>query len=128
MRQCKLVIQMVVLLLLAAGCRSRLISESKLTVEPNGKQHRSIDPISRERTVNIAATAASGQFSIFVFLEKDKSDAEKAIDANKTSPTILAQEPKTAKANLSATIPANERAIVLLKSSEKTEVNVRISN
>jgi hypothetical protein len=94
------------------------------------KEFRTVDPISKEQTIKVAATATSGQFNLFVYLEKDKTDAEKAIDANKTSPKILAREEKKEKAEVTATIPANERAVVCIMSGDgkKADVKLRITN
>jgi hypothetical protein len=122
---------LLLLLLLAAGCRNRLNMETKVTADLANKEYRTIDPISREQKVSVAATAASGMFNICIYLEKDKADAEKAAAANKSSPKLLALETKVAtKVNFAVNVPANERAVVMITSGDgkKTEVNLKITN
>jgi hypothetical protein len=118
------------LLLLAVGCRTKLNDESVVNVGAGESQYRMVEPISKEQKVNVSAKANSGTFNIYVFLEKDKAEAEKEIDKGKTGDKVLASKQKATDADLQATIPANQKAVVMLTSGDgkKAEVKLKISN
>ena len=127
----KRLVPLVLLLLMATGCRARLNSESNVKVDLMDKHSTTVDPISREQKINVTATPTKGQYSIYLFLEKDKAAVEKEIDQNKEPAKALDKALKTDKtANLSAQIPANERAVVLIMSGDgqKVEVKLKITN
>ncbi len=123
-------IPLLFLLFVVVGCRTRLNDESDMKVKLADKVFRTVDPISKEQTVNFAATATSGQFSAYVFLEKDKAEVEKAVDSGKDSPKVIQKDLKTTKATLSATVPANERVVIMVLSGDgkDAEVKVKITN
>jgi hypothetical protein len=118
------------LLVLAVGCRTKLNEEMVVNVGGGESQYRMVDPIAKEQKVNVSAKAIGGTFSIYVFLEKDKEEAQKGIDLNKVGDKVLANKQKTADAELQVTIPANQKATVLLTSGDgkKAEVKLKISN
>jgi hypothetical protein len=118
------------LLVLAVGCRTKLNEEMVVNVGGGESQYRMVDPIAKEQKVNVSAKAIGGTFSIYVFLEKDKEEAQKGIDLNKIGDKVLANKQKTADAELQVTIPANQKATVLLTSGDgkKAEVKLKISN
>jgi hypothetical protein len=117
------------ILITLVGCRARLNDERTVAVDPGTTQYITVDPIAREQTVKVAATSANGQFNIYFFLEKDKTTVEKEAMTGKLGPKVLDKALKTAKADLSATIPANERATVMLTGDgPKADVKLKITN
>ena len=64
------------LLVLAVGCRTKLNEEMVVNVGGGESQYRMVDPIAKEQKVNVSAKAIGGTFSIYVFLEKDKEEAQ----------------------------------------------------
>ena len=124
-------VPLMMLLLMATGCKARLNSESTAKVELMDKHSTTVDPISREQKITVTATPTTGQYSVYLFLEKDKPTVEKEIDQNKEPAKVLDKALKTDKtATLSGQIPANERAVVLVTSGDgkKAEVKLRITN
>ena len=115
-----------VLLILATGCRTKLDSESVVQVDPLNAQLRMIDPIASAQKVNVSAKANSGQFNIYIFLEKDKTAVEKEIERNKVPASLLGHKLKTTEADLQAQIPAKETAVVMLTSGDGKAASVRL--
>jgi hypothetical protein len=90
-----------------------------------------VNAIAKEQVIKVSAKAASGTFNLFVFLEKDLDAAETSILRNKPDETkVLKHQLKTAEAELQATIPANETAVIYLlcADAKKAEVKLKITN
>src|SRR5262245_33020375 len=116
-----------VLLLLAVGC-TKLNSERTVQVKPGDLKYTILDHISKSQRVNVSAQAADGKFNVYCCLEKDQADVEKDLYQKKVNAKVLAHELKTGGADLNATIPANETAVILLTSDENVEVKLKITN
>ena len=116
------------LLVFVVGCRTKLNDESSMTLNPGDIKSREIDAISGEQKVNISAKADSGEFDIYFFLAKDQTEVEK--NPAKAGAKILDKKLKTGEATLSATVPANEKATVMLMpaGNKKAEVKLKIAN
>ena len=114
-----------VLLLIAVGC-TKLNSESTVQVKPGDLKYTMVDPISKGQKINVSAKTSDGKFNVYCFLEKDKADVEKDLYQKKVSAKVLAHELKTGGADLNATIPANETAVILLTSDETKNVEVKL--
>lgn len=110
--------------------RATLNDETVMPVALGETRSRTIEAISKSQKVNISATSVSGQFDIYVFLEKDQAEVEKEINRGKATAKLLASKLKTTQAELQVTVPANERAVVQLTSADgkKTDVNLKITN
>jgi len=123
-------IPIVLVVLAVAGCRTRLQDVSTITVELADKKSRIIEAIKSDQTIKVSGTATTGQFDVQVFLEKDQADVEKDMDAGKKSPKLLAQKTKTTQADVTALIPANQVAVVMITSGDgkKAVVNLKITN
>ena len=119
-----------VVLVLLIGCKAKLNSETVVQVGVGDLKATIIDPISKSQTINISARSLDGKFNLYCFLEKDQKEVEKAITQGKQSDKILASEPRTSVAQLQATIPANEAAVILLTCTDvaKAEVKLKITN
>ena len=117
-------------LILLLGCRTKLLDESTVNVDPTQRQFKEIDPISSAQKINASAKANNGQFNIFVYLAKDRAEVEKDMEQDKAGAKVLAHKLKVSEADLQATIPANEKAVVALTSCDgkKAEVKLKISN
>jgi PBP1b-binding outer membrane lipoprotein LpoB len=115
---------------LLAGCRSRVLRDERMTLDAGKAQKVTIDPVSKIQTVSVSATATTGQVDVYLFLEKDLADIEKEISRNKVSPKVLDHKLKVTQADLKADIPANERGVVYVVSSEgqKAEAKLKITN
>ena len=121
----------VLLLMLNFGCHTKLNQESTVSLTNIEAKHFLIKPISKEQVINVSAKSTEGTFNVFVFLEKDKNEAVAAIEKTKLDDSkVLNHKLKTPEAELQATIPANETAIVYLVSADgkKAEVKLKISN
>jgi len=116
-----------VLLLLAVGC-TKLNSERTVQVKPGDLKYTILDPISKSQRINVSAKTSDGKFNVYCFLEKDQADVEKDLYQKKVNAKVLAHELKTGGADLNATIPANETAVILLTSDENVEVKLKITN
>jgi len=126
----KKIIPFVLLLVVVVGCRAKLNDESSTSVELMNQVFRTVDPISKAQKIHVNATASSGQINVYVFLKKDQAEVVKEVERSKPSTKILAQELKTAKATLSAEIPAKEEAVVMIMSADgkKADVKLKINN
>ena len=129
MRRMALVV-LFVMVMLVVGCRAKLKNESAVNLEGGMSHFTTIDAIPQAQTVNVSAKSNGGQFNIYVFLEKDKADVEKEVMQNKVPAKALAHQLKTADANLQAAVPGNEKAVVMLTSSDgkKSEVKLKLTN
>jgi hypothetical protein len=95
-------------------------------VKPGDLKYTMVDPISKGQKINVSAKTSDGKFNVYCFLEKDKADVEKDLYQKKVSAKVLAHELKTGGADLNATIPANETAVILLTSDETKNVEVKL--
>jgi hypothetical protein len=129
MSRSAIVVLSIVWSVVVSGCSTRLNVESEYEVPLGGKLHE-IEPIKKDQTVKVAVVATGGPVGVFVYLKKDEETAEKEIFANKYSSIILAKEPKAERADLEASIPANQTAVVhVIRASNKgPTVKVKISN
>jgi cytoskeletal protein RodZ len=108
--------------------RPTLRQESTVDVEMGVSSFSFVDAISSNQNVKVTATAG-GEFNIYVFLQKDKAAIENELVGGKTPAKVLASKTKTSEATLSAPIPANEQAVVMVTSAgKKVEVKLKITN
>ena len=127
----KMILPGVLMLILVAGCKAKLNSESTVALTSGDMKSTIIDPISKAQDIIVSAKAASGKFNVYVFLAKDQADVEKAINQTKVSDKVIAHKLDTSDADLKANIPANSEAIVLLTpgaDGKKAEVKLKITN
>jgi hypothetical protein len=113
-----------------AGCRSRLIGEHTVSLDPGQSRTVTVDPISKARTVKVSATATTGEVNVYLLMEKDQAEFEKELTRKKVSPKVLDHKLKATQADLKGEIPANERTVVYMVSadSKKAEVKLKITN
>ena len=121
---------LLVVLVLLTGCKAKLNSETVVHVNVGDLKTTIIDPIAKSQTINISARSLDGKFNLYCFLEKDQKEVEKGITQNKISDKVLAHEVKTSVAQIQATIPANEAAVILLTCTDvrSAEVKLKITN
>jgi hypothetical protein len=126
----KRLVPILLLLLVVTGCRARLNSESTAKVELLDKHMTTVDPISREQKINVKVMATTGQFNAFLFLEKDQGAIVTDAEPKKDSPKIMDKALGATTASMSAQIPANERAVVLVMSGDgkPAQVTIKITN
>lgn len=119
-----------ILLFVLLGCRTRLNDETTVTVDSAEQKYRIIEAITSPQTVKVHAKPDNGQINVYFFLEKDRDEVEKEIERGKQSPKLLAHKLKTAEADLQATVPAKESAMVLIQTADtkKHDVKVKITN
>ena len=126
------IVPLVLLLLLAvAGCRTKLNQEKVVTVEAGDGSGLTIEAIKNAQTVKIAATANSGTFNVYCYLAKDKAEVENNSYGGKAAPKLLDSKLKVInQAELSANVPANEEAVVMITSGDgkKAEVKLKVTN
>ena len=119
-----------VMVMAVVGCQAKLKSESVVSLDPGMNHFTTVDAITKAQTVNVSATANSGQFNVYVFLEKDKAEVEKEVMLNKVPAKALVHQLKVSEANLQAAVPGNEKAVILLTSGDgkKAEVKLKLTN
>jgi len=118
------------LIVVLAGCRSRVVRDERMNLEPGQPKKVTIDPNSKGLTVTVSATATTGQIDVYLFLEKDQADVEKEIGRKKVSPKVLDHKLNATQADLKADIPPNERSVVYVVAAEgqKAEVKLKVTN
>jgi hypothetical protein len=121
---------LLVLLMLVLGCGPTLNEEKTVKVSPLANERMIIDAISRAQTVKVDAKSENGEFNVFVFLEKDQDEVDKAIDTGKVSAKVLKHKLKCTDAAFEAEVPAKSAAVVMLTSVgvQKADVKVKITN
>jgi hypothetical protein len=108
-------------LVLVAGCGSGLHHETTMSVAPNELKRLLIDPISHEQKVRVQVSAPGTPVNVYCYLEKDKSDAERAAETGRPSDKILASAKNQEEAVVVFAVPANATGVVLLtRTSGKT--------
>ncbi len=115
------------LVLMVAGCEAKLRDTRSFEVKPGdaGKEYR-VDPKASERVLKVTATAEGGPIEVYVYLSKDRDVAENSILAKKDE-GILAKAVKVQEAELTATIPANEEAAVVVTTGDIKSANVQLT-
>ena len=110
--------------------RAALNDESVIPVAPFETQYKITNPVSKIQEVNISAKAISGQFDIYVYMEKDKAEAEEAIIGRKKTAKIVFSKLNTNEAERKVSVPANESAAIRLTSGDgkKAEVKLKLTN
>jgi hypothetical protein len=114
-------------LLLAAGCGSRLHDERTVSVEPGVEKTLTIDAPSRDQKVSVKVSASGGPVDVYCYLVKDQAEAEKAIRRHKASDKILDKAEKAEQASLEFTVPANSGALILLQSASSKAASAKVT-
>ena len=119
----------VFLLGMACGCGKTLDQDASFDVPMEGK-FLTVEPITTEQNVKVTGTATGAPVNVYLYLEKNRQAAEKDILAKKlVSPVIPAKVEKAETFTLTATIPANETAVVqVTRAGMAAKVQLRISN
>jgi hypothetical protein len=114
---------------MACGClRYKLDVDYDFDVSGGGDM-KILEAIGREQTIKVSGSAAPAPVNVFIYLDKNKTNAGKEILTMKFSPIILANDEKTENFNLEATIPANEMAVVhVTRAGTATHVKLKITN
>ena len=115
------------LVLVVAGCEGKLRDTRSFEVKPTdtGKEYR-IDPKASERPLKVTATAEGGAIDVYVYLSKNAEAAEQNILAKKDE-FILAKAVNVKEADLTATIPANEEATVVVLCAKLEPATVQLT-
>lgn len=115
------------LVLVVAGCEAKLRDTRSFEIKPTdtGKEYR-IDPKAGERPLKVTATAEGGTIDVYVYLSKDRDAAEQNILAKKDE-FILAKAVDVKEADLTATIPPNEEATVVVLCAKLEPATVQLT-
>jgi hypothetical protein len=113
-------------LLVAAGCGSRLHYEKTVELAP-GTLPLVIDGPSRDQKVVVKASAPGTPLTVYCYLKKDENEAERAAFLNKASDKILAKSDKGEEAALECTVPAGQEFVVLLRNHTRNKVSVHVT-
>lgn len=118
------------LLLVGAGCGTKLEYETAYKLGPGEERTHTIDPAPKEQKIRVLVDATGGSVNVDCFLEKDQQEVEKARRANKKSDKTLASEEKKEKTELQVTVPAQTKAVVLITptAGKTVDVKVKITN
>jgi hypothetical protein len=113
----------------AVGCRTKLDKSLSYDTSEGYTKSVTIDAIKNEQQVKITGTTTGGPVDVFVYLTKDKKDADRDIISKKFGAKILAKQLKTDKVDLQVTIPANEEADVRIdRAGAPAKAQLRITN
>jgi hypothetical protein len=113
----------------AAGCRTKLDETWTIDTGEGFTRSLTINAIKSEQQVKVTGTATGGPVDVFIYLAKNKKEADKEIITKKFTSNILDKRIKTDKIDLEATIPANEEAVVQVnKAGAAAKVQLRITN
>ena len=116
---------LVVPLVLAAGCGTKLNMEYTAELPTEGKLYV-VDALKSEQKIKVNVKAES-PVDVFVYLDKDRDKVEGTL-LGKASPLVLAQQKGASEVSIEATIPANEKAIVHVVPGKKGMVTTKITN
>ncbi len=112
------------------GCgKAKLDMESLFEVPVEGKSFK-VDPIKSEQNIQVTGTATQAPVNVYVYLDKNEAAVEKEIMTLKTTANVLAKQEKTEAISLTATIPANETAVVRVTrgGGKAARVQLKITN
>jgi len=121
----------VALILVAiVGCEARLENVGTVNVIPGEIKSKVIEAINKEQKIKVVGTATTGQFNVFVYLQKDQTECENAINSGRKTTKMIVQKNQSTQAELTALIPANQVAIVSLTSADGKPgvVSLKITN
>lgn len=108
----------VCIILIAAGCQSRLKIEKTITLEVGQISTIEIDPPRYDQTIAIAVSA-DVPVDVFVYLTKNQEAAERDINLAKKSDLILGSAEKVERGSVEARVPAKEKSTVMIRSGTK---------
>lgn len=120
-----------VMMVVLVGCGGPKLNFEKLWEVDNNGSVIELDPIKSEQKIKVSATATGGKIDVYVFLAKNRDQAEKEILGKKlTGGAVLASAENTDSANLIATIPANQSGAVMVKATtlKKASTTLKITN
>ncbi len=117
------------MLVCLVGC-TRTTLDTKTTFETdNAGKTLDLDAVKAEQTIKVTATAEGGPIDVFIYLTKNRAAVDKEIMTTKLV-NVLADKQNSESVELTAKIPANEEASVLVRATtlKKPKVNLRITN
>jgi hypothetical protein len=112
------------LVLLLAGCQSRLSADKSYRLDVGGNQSFEIDPPRYQQKVALTIET-DAPVAVYVYLKKDTEAVEKDLALNKKSDKTLGAWSGTGASTLEATVPAGASAVVLIESAAKP-ANVKV--
>jgi len=112
------------LVLLLAGCQSRLNTDKSYRVDAASPQSFEIDPPRYEQKVALTIEA-DGPVTVHIFLKKDAETVEKDLALKQKSDKPLASWSGEGTGTLEATVPAHEITIVRISTAAKV-ANVKV--
>ena len=112
------------LILLLAGCQSRLDADKSFRVDSGSSQSFEIDPPRFEQKVALTIET-DAPVTVHVFLKKDAEAVEKDLTLKQKSDKTIANWSGDGKGSLEATIPAHDIAMVRIESAMKP-ANVKV--
>ena len=117
---------MVAVVAAVVGCEAKLRDRRTVEVDPASHVVIPIDAKPEGRTLKVTAKSDGAPIEVYVYLAKDDKQAEQDIFA-KRSDLFLAHDVNVEEANLTAEIPANEEAMVVLACANTQRATVELS-
>jgi len=116
------------IVLLVAGCQSRLNRDLKSEVETGDTNIITVDAPRYDQKVAVEFSSSDGPVSVYVGLKKNEDAINKAALTSKTEDTVLAKSEKTPSGSLEVNIPAKEEFVIVIQShaTKKTTVTTKI--
>jgi hypothetical protein len=106
------------------GCQSKLNVEQSAQIEAGMLRQFEIDSPRYDQKVAVTVTA-DNPVNVYVFLQKDRDAAVKAIESEKSSDLILTSKEKATSETLEATVPAKQGVVVAVQTMAKA-ANVKL--
>ena len=98
---------------LVAGC-GKLDVKRDTDVEALGFKAYTIDPAKKEQKVTVTVSSPGVPVNVYLVLEKDRAEVEKALEEHQRPKNVLGSQEKTEQATVEGTVPGGVAASVLL--------------
>jgi len=109
----------------AAGCQSRLKDERTPALESGTDKTITLDTPRYDQTITVTVSA-DVPTDVYLYLEKDQGEAERAIALGAKSDKLLASQGQTQSATLEAKVPAKEKSVLMVRSKKPGTATVKI--
>lgn len=115
------------LVLVLAGCQSRLKDNRTIDVEAGGINTIRIDGPKYEQKVQIEFTSTNVPVSVYVCLRKDETMVGGAAEVDQLHATALCRTPKGTTGSVEVTVPAKQEfSVMVIGGNKPTSVKLKI--
>jgi len=108
-----------------AGCQ-KLNVEKKVSVEGAGYNELTVDPAKSAQTVAVEFESKGNPVNVYLVLGKDEDAAKGDLKKGGPPANVVAKLEKSEQGTVEAKVPANEKLLVYLTSSNGKDANVNV--